>query len=212
MANEYLPIGISVANRHCLVVGGGAVALRKVDNLLEYEAKITVIAPDVDPKIKYYAERNRIELKEREYKSPEAATFGLVISASDDREVNGQVYDDAMGAGVPVNVVDKPKQCDFIFPAVTKRDCLTVSVSSDGRAPFLSGYLRLILDDIFPDRWTKIAKYAAEFRILVKKEGPEASDEKAKCFTRFLSADWKELLKDKSGVEIRSQMQEWLKG
>ncbi|MCK5641407.1 MAG: NAD(P)-dependent oxidoreductase, partial [Gammaproteobacteria bacterium] len=108
MANKYLPIGISVVTRTCLVVGGGAVALRKVETLLDYETRITVIAPKPDTKIEYHAKMGRVELIAREYTSPEAGKYGLVIAASGDAYVNKEVYKDAIAAHVPVNVVDNP--------------------------------------------------------------------------------------------------------
>ncbi|MCK4373150.1 MAG: bifunctional precorrin-2 dehydrogenase/sirohydrochlorin ferrochelatase [candidate division Zixibacteria bacterium] len=211
MANKYLPIGISVVTRTCLVVGGGVVALRKVETLLDYETGITVIAPKPDAKIEYHAEQGRIELIKREYTSPEAGKYGLVIAASSDAYVNQEVYNDAISARVPVNVVDNPPLCDFVFPAITKRDCLTVAVSTDGQAPFLAGFLREFLDGIFPDRWCRIAGYAGKFRRMVMKEGPKEAEKKQKCLQRFLNADWKVLLKDKDEEALEAEFQDWLK-
>ena len=76
------------------MVGGGTVALRKIDNLLQYAMPITVVAPELDPKIIYYGERGRITVEQREYTSPEAAGYQVVIAASDDEAVNKQVFDD----------------------------------------------------------------------------------------------------------------------
>ncbi|MCK4462541.1 MAG: bifunctional precorrin-2 dehydrogenase/sirohydrochlorin ferrochelatase [candidate division Zixibacteria bacterium] len=211
MANKYLPIGISVVTRTCLVVGGGAVALRKVETLLDYETKITVIGPKPDAKIEYHAKMGRVELIAREYTSPEAGKYGLVIAASSDAYVNNEVYKDAIAARVSVNVVDNPPLCDFIFPAITRRDCLTVAVSTDGQAPFLAGFLREFLDGIFPDRWCRIAGYAGVFRRMVMKEGPKEAEKRQQCLERFLKADWKVLLKDKDEEAIEMQFRNWLK-
>ena len=107
MANQFLPICISLKTRRCLVVGGGRVALRKIDTLLNYETDITVVAPEVDEKIEYYASKNLLKLIKRKYQSPEASEYGLVVSAGDDMDVNRQVSEDCRKAGVPVNVVLK---------------------------------------------------------------------------------------------------------
>ncbi len=211
MANKYLPIGISVVTRSCLVVGGGAVALRKVETLLDYETRVTVIAPKPEAKIEYHAKMGRVELIAREYTSPEAGKYGLVIAASSDAYVNKEVYKDAIAARVPVNVVDNPLLCDFVFPAITKRDCLTVAVSTDGQAPFLAGFLREFLDGIFPDRWSRIAGYAGKFRRMVMKEGPKEAEKRQLCLERFLKADWKALLKDKDEEAIKAELRNWLK-
>jgi len=212
MANKYLPIGISLKARPCLVVGGGNVALRKIETLLEYDSQITVVAPEPLEKIEYYAKKGKLKLERREYKSPEAQQHGIVISASDDNGVNEAVYKDCKAAGIPVNVVDNPAMCDVIFPAVLKRDCLTVAVCTDGKAPFLSGHLRLILEGVFPERWSKLAKLAARFRSKVQKQFKDQPERKAAALERFLNADWQTLLKEKSGQQLEQELEKLLNG
>ncbi|HHI02379.1 MAG: hypothetical protein DRP51_09400 [Candidatus Zixiibacteriota bacterium] len=210
MPNEYLPIGFSLKKKRCLIVGGGNVALRKIETLFDYDTNITVIAPKPTDKIEYYSERELLKLEKREYVVGEASKFGLVIAASDNADVNMTVADDCNKAGIPINVVDRPGLCDFIFPATILRDCLTVSVLTDGKAPFLSGQLRMILEDIFPSRWNKIAKLATRFRKKVHKRWKGNPVEKAGCFERFVGADWKKLLKDLSDDEIDSELDKML--
>lgn len=208
MTNKYLPINISLENRRVLVVGGGDVALRKIEALLEYDCDITVVSPKPNDKIEFFAGKNRLKLEKREYKISEASDYGLVISASNNKDVNIQVSDDCGKTGVPVNVVDNPPLCDFIFPAVVKRDFLSVAVSTDGQAPFLAGQIRMILEDIFPERWKKIASYAAEFRKKVMARWKGHPEKKAQCYDRFVQADWQNILKDKSADEIESYLNE----
>lgn len=210
MPHTYMPISISLKNRSCLVVGGGKVALRKIDNLIEYEPEITVIAPQVDEQIEYYAQKNRLRIFQREYRSPEATGYGLVISACDDPEVNAQVYRDCHSAGIPVNVVDAPQLCDFIFPAVIRRDSLTISVSTDGKAPYLSGHLRLILENMFAEHWQKISRYAAQFREQVQKRWPDDKGRRIESFRQFLNADWKAMVKEMSEAEIEERLRVFL--
>jgi siroheme synthase-like protein len=210
MAHTYMPISISLKSRPCLVVGGGKVALRKIDNLLNYTAEITVIAPEVDDKIEYYASKRLLKLEKREYRPPEASQYGIVICASDDTETNKTVHDDCRMQGVPVNVVDNPSLCDFIFPAVVRRDCLSVAVSSDGKAPFLSGHIRLILENIFPENWTRIAKLAAEFRKRVMTRRADDPQKKTEAYGRFIEADWKSILKEKSSEDIDKMLDDML--
>ena len=212
MANVFLPITISLKDRPCLVVGGGAVALRKINTLLDYESDITVIAPEPVEKIEYYADKKSLKLEKREYDSPEASKYGLVISASDDKALNEQVSEDCKSAGVPVNVVDSPKLCDFIFPAVVKRDCMTVAVATDGKAPFLAGHLRMILDDIFPGRWKKIAKLSALFRKKVQRHWKGQPGKKVESLNRFLNADWKSILKNMDDRQIEEELNRLLEG
>ncbi len=212
MPNTFLPVGLSLKAFPCLVVGGGKVALRKIEILLEYDTKLTVIAPAVEEKIAYYHESGRLELIKREYVPPEAQKYGFVISASDDKEINEAVYRDCTAAKVPVNVVDNPSKCDIIFPAVVKRDCLTVAVSTDGKAPFLSRHLRLILEGIFPERWNKLAKLSARFRAQVQEQWRGKPEKKAEAFNRFLAADWQTLLKEKNEQQIEQELERLLLG
>jgi siroheme synthase-like protein len=212
MPNTYLPIGLSLKSRLCLVVGGGQVALRKIHTLLDYDSDITVIEPKPVEKIEYYAKKGKVKLERREYQSPEAQSYGIVISASDDAEVNKAVYEDCQTHRIPVNVVDNPALCDFIFPAVLKRDCLTVAVSTDGKAPFLSGHLRLILEGVFPERWSRLVKLAVEFRKKVQRQWKGQPEQKTAAFERFLSADWQTLLKDEDKHKIEQQLEKLLLG
>jgi len=212
MPNRFLPISLSVKERPCLVVGGGGVALRKINTLLEYECRITLIAPDPIERLEYFASKDLLKIIKRDYKSPEAAAYGLVISASDDRALNRQVYQDCKAAGVPINVVDNPNLCDFIFPAVVKRDCLTVAVATDGKAPFLAGHLRLILENVFPERWNKIARLAETFRKKVQRHWKNQPGQKADSINRFLNADWKTILGKMTDQEIEEELNRLLIG
>lgn len=210
MSNKYMPISVSVTNRPCLVVGGGSVALRKVENLLDYDVSITVVASQTHEKLEYHAERGRITLEKRDYRSPEAGAYGIVISASDDGALNRQVYEDAKGAGTLVNVADDPQHCDFIFPAVLRRDCLTAAISTDGKAPFMSGHLRLVLENLFPQHWSRLMKLATSFRTRVRERWPNDPEKKNACYTEFLEADWKTMLKEMKDDQLEKELDRML--
>ncbi len=206
MTHNYMPVSLTMKGRRCLVVGGGNVALRKVETLMDYDTDITVVAPEMHDKLEYHARSGKINLEKREYRSPEAAAFALVISASDDDGLNRRVYDDARGSGALVNVVDDPLHCDFIFPAVLRRDCLTVSVSTDGKAPFMSGHLKLVLDNIFPEHWNQLMKIAAGFRTSVREQWPGEPRKKNMCYSEFLEVDWKQLLKKGKEADVEAEL------
>ena len=210
MAYAYLPVSLSLTDRPTLVVGGGTVALRKIETLMDYGSEVTVVAPEVDEKIQYFADSGKLTLHKREYKSPEAGNYRVVISASDNMDVNKEVSEDARAAGTLVNVVDAPKLCDFIFPAVVRRDCLTAAVSTDGKAPFISGYLRKVLEDIFPPHWNKMMAQATRFRKMVQKRWPQDLHQRTVCFTQFLEADWKSLLKEKDKSVVETALEQML--
>ncbi len=210
MKHKYMPVSISMEGRNCLVVGGGAVALRKVENLLDYDCRVTVIAPELEDKLVYHAEKGRISVENREYASPEAGSYGLVISATDESELNKQVYNDAQAGGAVVNVVDDPPHCDFIFPAVLRRNCLTTAISTDGHAPFMAGHLRMVLENIFPSHWDHLMKMASDFRGMVQTMWADHPEKKNICYTAFLEADWKAILKEMSEEELKTELERML--
>ncbi|MDX9857431.1 MAG: bifunctional precorrin-2 dehydrogenase/sirohydrochlorin ferrochelatase [candidate division Zixibacteria bacterium] len=210
MPNRYIPISLTARDRTCLVVGGGTVALRKIDTLLNYAVAVTVVAPELDPKIEYYGQRDMLSVVKRQYLSPEAARYNIVIAASDNEVVNKQVYDDTRDTPSICNVVDNPPLCDFIFPAVVRRDTLTLAVSTDGTAPFLAGHLRLILENIFPEHWAKLVGLAGIFRNRVQQKWSSDVEKKNACYERFLEADWKTMLKEKNEAEVESELDRML--
>ena len=206
MHYTYMPVSIALKDRACLVVGGGLVALRKIETLLDYDTRVTVIAPRAVEKIEYHATRGRIKLEKREYRSPEGSRYSIAIAASDDGDINRLVADDCRRSGVPVNVVDAPHLSTFIFPAVVRRGHLTAAISTDGKAPFISGHLRLVLGNIFPEHWEKLVEYAIEFRKKVRIRWGSDPEKKAACYARFLEADWKGLLADSNDEAITEQL------
>jgi siroheme synthase-like protein len=201
-----MPIGVSLKDRRCMVVGGGAFALGEVENLLEYDAAITVVAPKMHDKLKFHAKRGGVTLEKREYRSPEAAGYGLVVSASENAAVNRQVHRDAREAGVLINVVGDLPQCDFIFPEVLRRDCLTAAISTDGQAPFVSGHLRLVLDNIFPKHWERLMRLAASFRSSVQSRWANDPGRVNACYSEFLEADWKKMLEEMGDEQIEEEL------
>ncbi len=134
------PVGLIVAGRRVLVVGGGKVAAEKVRNLAACGAAVTVVAPDVDDAI---SSLDAVTVELRAYEPGDAANgYRLVIAATDDAAVNRQVHDDADGAGVWVNAADDPANCTFTLPAVLRRGKVTVGVATGGSSPALAGWLR----------------------------------------------------------------------
>ncbi len=210
MAHKFMPVGISLENRPVLIIGGGQVALRKIEILIDYHADITVISPAFVDKIEWFADKEKVKLIRRSYISPEAAAYGFVIAASQDPEINRAVSDDCRKAGVPVNAVDNPDQCDIIFPATLRRDNLSIAISTDGQAPFLAGHLKMVLDGMFKPHWSKIAALAAHFRTMTRERWGDDLANKTACYERFLMADWKSALESGDDRRIENMLVEML--
>ncbi len=206
----YFPAAISLADRPCLVVGGGSVAARKVKNLLEYGGRVTVVAPEISPPLLDLEREGRITLHQRKYEKGEAGSFGLVIAASDSNSLNRSVFDDCRAASVPVNVVDDPEHCDFILPATVKLGPVTLAVSTQGMAPFLAKWIRQQLEAIVPPHWEEMAERAGELRDRVLADSSLDDAAKQLIFRRFLDLDWKALLEKGDRTLVETRMREIL--
>ena len=132
------PVTLRLDGRRCLVVGGGSVALGKVQGLAAAGANVTVVAPDVLPEVAALA----AVVERRPYRSDDLAGCWLVVSATGDVGVNARVHADAEAAGVWVNAADDPAHCSFTLPAVARRGPITVAVATDGTSPALASWLR----------------------------------------------------------------------
>ncbi len=132
------PVALLLQGRRCLVVGGGRVARRKVAGLLEAGARVTVVAPGIDPALR----RLPVKVIERPYDPSDLAGCQLVICATGRAELDRRVHDDAEAAGIFVNAADDPRSCSFFLPAVHRDGPVTVAVSTSGEAPALAAALR----------------------------------------------------------------------
>ena len=181
------PIMYNVTDRPCLVVGGGGVALRKLEALLGSGAQVTVVAPEPVDALRDLGSDGTITLEKRAYRSGEVAGYCLAIAATDDREVNRQVYEDANAARIPVNVVDDPPLCSFHLPARIQRGKLQIAIASEGEAPFAVRRLRRLLEHRFGHAWAEWMQAAGRFRETVR--GLELDrDEQETCFDAFFGA------------------------
>jgi len=181
------PIRLNLSGRRCLVVGGGVVALRKVDGLLEEDAEVTVIALVPCDGLEKLQAAGRIELQRRAYRDGEAAEFALVMAATDDYNNNRQIFFDADGAGVLANVVDDPDLCSFHLPARVRRGTLQLGIASAGEAPFAVRRLRQVLEKTFGEEWGEWMETAGRFRRAVRKLDLPL-DEAEELYDRFFAA------------------------
>ncbi len=138
----YFPLYIDLKKRRCLVIGGGQVAWRKIQTLLQFEAEIVVISAAVVPEIQQLHDLRKLTYWKKSYQNGDLSGFFLVIAATSDPALNDAVYDDAVRMNVWVNSADDPEKCTFVFPAVVKNDALVVGVTSSGRFPALTRLLR----------------------------------------------------------------------
>jgi uroporphyrin-III C-methyltransferase/precorrin-2 dehydrogenase/sirohydrochlorin ferrochelatase len=162
------PVMLNLRDRPVLVVGGGEVALRKIEGLLAEGARITVVAPRTVPALDALAARGDLELRRRPHRAGDAAGFSLVFAATDDRDVNARVFAEGREAGIWVNVSDDPEICSFHLPARVQRGALQLAIASDGGAPFVVRRLRQVLERRLGREWSEWMEAAMGFRHAVR--------------------------------------------
>ena len=188
---SYYPIYLNMHGRRCLVIGGGGVAERKLAALLEAGATPTVVSPAITDTIARWAKDRAIELIARRYQSSDLAEHEIAFVATDDGEVNAQVFSDGRRLSVWINAADDPAHCDFILPSVLRRGDLTVAVSSGGASPALSRTIREELELYFTEEYELLVKLAAEARAELQARGLSVPFE---TWRRALSGDVRQLL------------------
>lgn len=165
---DYLPIFIDLRDRPVVVVGGGAVAMRKVEMLLRAHARVSVVAPELEPTLAAYRDRGRIDYRPVPFSPAQLDGAVLVVSATDEIEVNTAVAAAARERGIWVNVVDDGANSQFIFPAIVDRSPLIVAVGTSGNSPTLARRVRTQIEALLPERLGHLAGYAGRWRDAVK--------------------------------------------
>jgi siroheme synthase-like protein len=159
---------LDLRGRRCLVVGGGRVALDKVRGLLDADAEVTVVAPEIDDVLVALP----VRVEARPLRRSDVVRRFLVVAATNDRVVNRDVSSAAAEAGIPCNVADDPELCSFILPAIVRRDPIAVAVSTGGASPALAQRLRDEIGELVTDRHAKLAQRLSELRPWAKRELP----------------------------------------
>lgn len=165
---QALPIFFNITHRKCVVIGGGDVALRKVNMLLKANAAVTVVALDICHELQSLADLSKIICVQAAYAVTQLSGACLVIAATDDQGVNASVSADAKALNIPVNVVDAPALCTFTMGSIVDRSPIVIAVSSEGSAPVLARYVRAKIETMLPAGYGRIASIAGEFRDAVK--------------------------------------------
>lgn len=144
------PLFLKLTARRCLVVGAGHIAEGKIASLLEAEASVTVIAPEVDPRVEEWAASGEITLHRRAFVVEDVQGMFLVVAGTNVPEINRAVFAAAKEENALCNAVDDPPYCDFYFPSVVRRGDLQVAISTAGESPALAQQLRKELNEQLP--------------------------------------------------------------
>jgi len=173
------PIFIDLEGRRCSVVGGGRVALRKVESLIEAGAIVEVVSPEAEEQIKVWAAGAKVGWRKKKFEPADLEGSFLVIGATGDREVNRRIYRAAVDAGMLANIVDDPELCNFYLPAVVQRGGFQVAISTGGASPLLARRVREELEARFAPVFGDLVAELAAIRDWLRKTVPEAGKRRA---------------------------------
>lgn len=202
------PIFLKLEGKNCVVFGGGEVATRKVESLLKAGARVTVVSPDLSPRLFQLWREEKLTCHYRPYRTGDVRGHVLAVSATNNPNVNREIVAEAREAGVLVNVVDVPELCDFYVPAILQRGDLQIAISTNGTFPALAREIRLRLEKEFNTSFEELLHLAAEIRLRLKKTYPDPVERQRMIDTVIVPR----LLADfESGLtnETRKALEEW---
>lgn len=162
---SYFPMFIELKGRRCLVVGGGEIALHKVNVLRDFGAQLTVVSQDILPEIK---QMEFVECREKKFHLSDLNGQQLVVAATDDKEENHRIAQVCKERNLPVNAVDQREDCSFIFPSYLKKGEVVAAFSSGGQSPLVTQYLKAQMVPIMTDLLAKLAERLGDVREVVQ--------------------------------------------
>lgn len=184
----YFPFFVDLSGRKCLIVGGGTIAARKVQSVLEYGAVVKVMAPYICEEFSILKEKygSCIELCQKEFDEKDIADKFFVVAATDDEKVNKKVSEICFERNILVNTVDRKEYCNFYFPSIVRDGDIVVGVSSGGNSPVLARELRKKIEGVIPGNLDSINKWLGEIRPYIKEKISEEKSRK-KYFEKIYS-------------------------
>lgn len=204
---DYLPLFFDLKNKPCLLVGGGTIATRKARLLHKAQARLIVVAPKIEKELAELVEASNGKHYQDVYQEKHLTDIVLVVSATDIEEVNLDVANDCHRRKLPVNVVDNPKLCSVIMPAIIDRSPLIIGVTSGGEAPVLARRVRTQLESTIPGTYGDLGRLASEFRKKIK-DTFVSEDERRRFWEAVINGDIAEKVFGGNLVEAKKMLQE----
>jgi len=173
------PMFLELSGRRAVVIGGGAVAVRKARSLLEAGARLVVVAEKVDEVLTELCTGAGAGLIRSKYSKEYLSEAVLAIAATSDPELNKRIYKDCQELEILCNVVDEPQLCDFFVPAVVKRGDLQIAVCTEGYCPAYAGHIKEQLEKLFTEKHGQFLAELEAVRKQILKDVPDPADRKA---------------------------------
>ena len=170
------PVNLLVRGRRAVVVGGGRIAARKIEPLLDLGADVVVIAPAVTDEIRAWADQGRCTVVLREFGPDDLDGARLALTATDDPSVNHAVFEAAEARDIWVNSADDPANCSFTLLSVVRRSDLVVAIGTGGRSPALAAHLRRVFDEELGPEYATLLDMLSEAREAMRASGRSSED------------------------------------
>jgi len=167
---KYYPINLIIKNRQCLVVGGGKVALRKVQRLVSCEAIVRIISPQVISQLVEFSKKEAIEILYREVNAADLHGTFMIFAATNDSKVNRSIAQWAQEKNILCNIADRPDLSDFTLPSVIEQGDLNISISTNGKSPALSKFIRERLQNEFGQEYATLLELMGNLRQILSTE------------------------------------------
>jgi precorrin-2 dehydrogenase/sirohydrochlorin ferrochelatase len=208
---KFYPMMVDLTGKRCLVVGGGAVAERKVALLVECGAKVDVVSPKATARLTALASSGRIRLRRRPVRAADLPGAFLVVVATDDPRVNREVAERVRRAGGLVNVADDPAACSFLVPSVIRRGDLTVAISTGGGSPALARKLRQRLEQTVGPEYEA---FVAALRLLRERARRAIADpeDRQAIYRRAVESDLFEAAARGDSAAVAARIEELVRG
>lgn len=161
---NYYPVMLNIEDKECIIFGGGKVALRKVNIIINYGCKITIISEYVCDELKLLIEKNNIKWIQRNYQNNDVNNVFLVFAATNNFEVNKLISKEAKEKGILTNNVSSPEMCTFVVPSIVKRGDLTLTVSTNGKSPLISKFIRQELEQKYDLNYEELLNILGDLR------------------------------------------------
>ena len=207
----YYPIFVQLDQVPVLIVGGGSVAQRKIEFLLEYNAEITIISSILNSKLKAMVEAGKVHWKGRNFSEKDLEGIFLVIAATDDKELNHKISVSAKKRGLLVNAVDQPDDCNFIVPSVVRRGNLAIAISTSGKSPAFAKKIRKKLGKQFGLEYDSFLVLMGHIREEVLSLGLTQA-ENSSLFKRLVDSDIVEAIGQDNWSKVKFRLEEILPG
>ncbi|MEM0104867.1 MAG: bifunctional precorrin-2 dehydrogenase/sirohydrochlorin ferrochelatase [Candidatus Methanomethylicia archaeon] len=171
---------MNLENKHVLIVGGGIVALRKIEKLIKFKPRLMVVAPKVLDEITSLEKEHILTIKRRKFIMSDLRDKFMVVVATDDIVLQKRIYKTCLKKKIHCNSVDSKDYCTFLFPSLILKEPVVIGINTSGEAPSVSKYLRQKIEDVLPPNLEIIVKEVSSYRKI------ERSSEKINDYTRWL--------------------------